>query len=100
MTMPKKPIAIPKFRSEAEEADWWDAHPQVATEIMKRAIKSGKAKRAVPLKTVTMRLPVPDIKSAQDLAQQKGLPYQTYIKMLLHEALKKESSAQSTHKGT
>ena len=30
---------------------------------------------------------------AQDLAHEKGLPYQTYIKMLLHEALKKERSA-------
>jgi len=88
--MPKKQIAIPTFRTEAEEAEWWDSHPEVATEIMKRAIKSGKARRTVLLKTVTMRLPVPDIKTAQDLAQQKGLPYQTYIKMLLHEALEKE----------
>jgi len=91
--MPPKAITIPKFRTEAEEAAWWDSHPQVATEIMRRAIKSGNAKRAVPLKTVTMRLPVPDIKAAQDLAHQKGLPYQTYIKMLLHEALKKERPA-------
>ncbi len=88
--MPAKQITIPKFRSEAEEAEWWDSHPELATEIMKRAIKSGKARRAVPLKTVTMRLPVPDIKAAQDLALQKGLPYQTYIKMLLHEALERE----------
>ena len=90
MNMPAKQITIPKFRSEAEEAEWWDSHPELATEIMKRAIKSGKARRAVPLKTVTMRLPVPDIKAAQDLALQKGLPYQTYIKMLLHEALERE----------
>ena len=48
--MPKKPIIIPKFRTEAEEADWWDTHPEAATEIMRRAIKSGKAKRTVPLK--------------------------------------------------
>ena len=88
--MPKKQIAIPRFRTEAEEAAWWDSHPEAATEIMKQALKSGKARRAVPLKTVTMRLPVPDIQTAQDLAQQKGLPYQTYIKMLLHEALEKE----------
>jgi predicted DNA binding CopG/RHH family protein len=93
MSMPKKEITIPKFRTEAEEAEWWDSHPEAATEIMKRALKSGKARRAVPLKTVTMRLPVPDIKAAQDLAHEKGLPYQTYIKMLLHEALKKERSA-------
>jgi hypothetical protein len=54
---------------------------------------AGTARRPVPLKTVTMRLPVPDIKAAQDLAHEKGLPYQTYMKMLLHEALKKERSA-------
>jgi len=87
--MAKKQINIPRFRTEAEEAEWWDSHPEVATEIMKRAIKSGKARRALPLKTITMRLPVPDLEAAQDLAQQKGLPYQTYIKMLLHEALGK-----------
>ena len=91
--MPQKSITIPKFRTEAEEAEWWDSHPDLATEIMKRALKSRKATRLVPLKTVTMRLPVPDIKAAQDLAHKKGLPYQTYIKMLLHEALKKERSA-------
>ncbi len=93
MSVPKSQIKIPRFRAEGEEADWWDAHPEVATEIMKRAIKSGKAKRAVPLKSVSIRLPVPDIKAAQDLAHQKGLPYQTYIKMLLHEALEQERSA-------
>ena len=91
--MSKKQITIPRFSTEGEEAKWWDSHPETATEIMKRALKSGKARRAVPLKTVTMRLPVPDIETAQDLAHEKGLPYQTYIKMLLHEALKKERSA-------
>ncbi len=85
--MPKEPTVIPRFKTETEEAEWWDAHPEVATEIMKRAIKSGKARRAVPLKAVTMRLPVPDLKTAQTLAARKRLPYQTYIKMLLHEAL-------------
>ena len=90
MTMPAKQIAIPAFRTEAEEAKWWDSHPDAATEIMKRALKSGKARRAVPLKTVTMRLPVVDLKTAQDLAHRKGLPNQTCIKMLLHEALEKE----------
>ena len=91
--MLKKQTTIPRFRTEAEEAKWWDSHPEGATEIMKRALKSGKTRRAVPLKTVTMRLPLPDIRTAQDLAHEKGLPYQTYIKMLLHEALKKERSA-------
>jgi predicted DNA binding CopG/RHH family protein len=91
--MPRKQIVIPKFRTEAEEAEWWDKHPEVATKLMERALKAGRARRVVPLKTVTMRLPVPDIQTAQHLAQRKGLPYQTYIKMLLHDALDKERRA-------
>jgi predicted DNA binding CopG/RHH family protein len=37
-----------------------------------------------------MRLPMADLEAAQDIASRKGLPYQTYIKMVLHEALQKE----------
>jgi len=37
-----------------------------------------------------MRIPVRDLESAQHLAERKGLPYQTYMKMLLHQALEKE----------
>lgn len=56
--MSKKPITIPKFRSESAEAEWWDRHPELAAEIMKRALKSGKARRAIPLKTITIAVAV------------------------------------------
>jgi hypothetical protein len=39
---------------------------------------------------LSIRLPEPDIALAQRLAERKGLPYQTYIKSLLHEALERE----------
>jgi predicted DNA binding CopG/RHH family protein len=35
-------------------------------------------------------MPLTDLQAAQELAQKKGLPYQTYMKMLLHQALEKE----------
>lgn len=59
---------------------------------MRQALVTGKARRKVPLRTVTMRLSVPDIEAAQDLAHRRGLPYQTYIKMLLHEAAWKRTT--------
>lgn len=90
MSVPKEQITIPKFKTEAEEAAWWDSHPETAAEIMEQALKSGTARRKVALKTVTMRLPMADLEAAQDLANRKGLPYQTYIKMVLHGALQKE----------
>jgi len=91
--MSKKPITIPKFRTPDEEADWWESREgkRVATDLMERAAEAGKVRRRkVALRTVTMRLPEPDIEAAKDIAFRKGVPYQTYIKMLLHEAIEKE----------
>ncbi len=42
------------------------------------------------MRAISIRLPEPDIALAQDLAGRKGLPYQTYIKQLLHDALIRE----------
>jgi len=42
------------------------------------------------LQPISIRLPAPDIAAAQQLARKKGIPYQTYIKTLLHDALKRE----------
>jgi len=39
---------------------------------------------------LSIRLPEADIALAQELARSKGLPYQTYIKSLLHQALQRE----------
>lgn len=92
--MLQKKIAIPKFRSEKEEAEWWDAHPRIATRLLKQALKRGIVqRRPSPTRVVTMRIPVKDLEAAQQLAERKGLPYQTYMKMLLHQALRKERAA-------
>jgi predicted DNA binding CopG/RHH family protein len=38
-------------------------------------------------------MPLTDLQAAQEMAREKGLPYQTYMKMLLHQALEKERRA-------
>ena len=90
-------IRIPKFKSEKEEADWWDAHPEVITELFLRAKKAGKLRRLPrargTTKSVTIRLAVSDVETAQELADKRGLPYQTFVKTLLHQALEKERLA-------
>ena len=43
---------------------------------------------------ISIRLSATDLLTANRLAAAKGLPYQTYIKSLLHEALEKENKAQ------
>ena len=89
--MPKAKAIRPRFRTEKQEAEWWDANPAVATRLLKQALKQGSVRRKVEAtRIVTMRLPDSDLETARDLAERKGLRYQTYIKMLLHQALQKE----------
>jgi len=85
---------IPKFKSEADEAAWWDSHPDFIVEQSEEAAKEGRLLRGIPKsKSVTIRIPMRDLEAAQRIADRKGLPYQTYMKMLLHQALEKERLA-------
>ena len=100
--VPQIRLRLPRFKSEAEEADWWDAHPEVILNAVERAygkkalerfFAEGPAPKRPPTKTVTIRLPVEDVARARRLAAQKGLGYQTLVKTLLHEALRREERA-------
>ena len=42
---------------------------------------------AATAKNITIRLPLEDLEKARALARRRGLRYQTYVKMLLHQAL-------------
>lgn len=88
----KKKMEIPTFETEAEEATWWAAHEdEIASEFAEAAAKGqvarGTAAQRAALPTTTIRLDPKDIELARKQAEQKGLRYQTYLKMLLHEAL-------------
>ena len=94
-----KQVLIPKFSSEAKEAAWWDAHrSEIEAEIrqrvkQKRPLTLGNLLRAAkPSQPVTLRIPQEDLETARRLAAQKGLGYQTYLKMLLREALAKSAN--------
>ena len=45
---------------------------------------------------VTLRIPKEDLETARRLAARKGLGYQTYIKMLLREALADREQTETT----
>jgi predicted DNA binding CopG/RHH family protein len=97
--MAKKKLIIPKFASEAEDARWHNRHRRKLESIVAHRIQEGstltmqQAARA-STQPVTMRLATRDIDTARGLAAQKGIGYQTYIKMLLREALRRESGEQ------
>ena len=97
-----KQVLIPKFSSEAKEAAWWDAHrAEIETEIRhrvkhKRPLTLANLLHGVkPSQPITLRIPKEDLETARRLAAQKGLGYQTYIKMILRQALAKNAGASS-----
>lgn len=81
-------VNFPTFRTEAEEAAWWDAHPEVITKAFEQAYGKPGSRATQP---VTIRLPVADVAKARRMAACKGLRYQTLVKTLLHEALAREA---------
>jgi predicted DNA binding CopG/RHH family protein len=87
---------IPRFRTEAEEARWWDKQGSRIARDVEEAVHAGQdvstvppalARAAAASRNITIRLPLDDLEKARRLAQRRGLRYQTYVKMLLHQAL-------------
>ena len=85
------------FTSEAEEAAWWESNEDALADEFEKATAEGRvgigtvAKRAA-LPTTTIRLDPDDIARAREQAAERGLRYQTYLKMIIHEALRDAES--------
>jgi predicted DNA binding CopG/RHH family protein len=95
--MPKKKLTVPKFTSEAGDAKWHQRNRRALESAMERRILEGstltlqQAAARAKTRPVTLRLAATDIDTARAMAAQKGIGYQTYVKMLLHEALRREA---------
>jgi hypothetical protein len=89
---------IPQFSNETEEAQWWYEQRDRLTAQAETALAQGalKLRRLDPsppqtsARNITIRVAEQDLARARDLAAKRGLRYQTYLKMLLHEALDNE----------
>jgi hypothetical protein len=96
----KKTIKLPAFANDDEEAAWW-ASPQgrefvkqKSAEPPKKPTKGsrlvGQLNRNASVQ-IALRLPGPDVEKARELATRKGIGYQTLLKMLVHEGLRREA---------
>jgi predicted DNA binding CopG/RHH family protein len=100
MEKKREHVKIPKFATEAEEARWWDRNAKMVEKGLVTALRTGTAQRGTAQrlvresresKNITIRMPVAEIERARTLAEKKGIGYQTYVKMLLREALDRET---------
>ena len=95
-------IQVPAFSSEEEEAAWWDRNQEMIADRFRQAAASGQlgegrvARQAVAggmpdgSPTLEIQIPETDISRARALAARKGLRYQTYLRILIHEGLERE----------
>lgn len=100
--MSEKP-SIPKFESEAEEAEWWDQHREETAQWLEEAVVAGKtttlsailkrARQRAGRASVTVDLDPADAARARTVATRRGVPLETYLKALLHEALERDQDS-------
>jgi predicted DNA binding CopG/RHH family protein len=99
-SMKKTKNIVPKFTKEDQEAKWWASAE--GRDFLKRQSAPRPAKRQKGSKLVTklgqatsvqiaLRLPGPDLEKARAIASRKGIGYQTLLKMLVHEGLRREA---------
>ncbi len=104
MNKPKKPmppaIKALKFSNEDEEAKWWasaEGRSFLKGQVVQGAARTGKGSSLVSglnrarSVQIALRLPAPDLAKAREIAERKGIGYQTLLKMLVHEGLRREA---------
>ena len=83
---------LPEFKSEAEEAAFWDANPDLITAAFKAA-RSSRSNRITLSEPISIRIPIDDLTRLKELATKKGMGYQTLAKSMIHEAITREGAA-------
>jgi predicted DNA binding CopG/RHH family protein len=99
-------IEIPNFASSGHESDWWAGkegrdhlHEQIRQAEKNQTLRRGTPPQALKALaaagrtvSINIRIPAADLQKAHQLAAEKGIGYQTLIKMLLHEAVGQEKT--------
>ena len=92
MARVRRSSSIPKFRSEAEEARFWDTHD--STEFLTGFTPAKLTfPRPTPKVLVSIRLPKGEVVVLRRLAARKGLGYGSLIRLWLTERLLEEVPA-------
>ena len=88
--MKSKKKKILKFKSEAEEQEFWATHDSTEYVDWNTAGKALFPDLKPTMKTISLRLPEPMLNNLKVLANERDVPYQSLLKMFLKERLDKE----------
>lgn len=81
---------IPRFKTEAEERDFWRTHDSSDYLSWEDATEITLSKLKPSTKTISLRLPESMIEDLKILANKQDIPYQSLLKVFLAERLEAE----------
>jgi len=90
----KKLKPIPRFKNEAEEAEFWATHD--STEYLdwsKAIVNPVFSNLKLSTKTITIRVPESLLSALKVIANKKDVPYQSLVKIMLDEKVREEYRA-------
>ncbi len=82
---------IPQFKTEQEEADFWDSHNSTDFLDETEAVNVAFVDARPSMKQISLRLDPSVIDQLKSLAVGKGIGYQTMIRMWVMERLGQEA---------
>lgn len=88
-----KPLKkIPKFKSESEERKFWESHDSTEYVDWSKGLTTVSFPNLKPsTKTISIRLPEGLLRDIKRMANERDVPYQSLIKMLLSDRVREEA---------
>ena len=88
--MKKKFKAIPNFKNEDEERDFWASHDTTEYFDTTKPIKFNLSKLRPSTESISLRLPQYLLARIKQIANFRDVPYQSLMKIFLAERVEKE----------
>lgn len=85
--------SIPKFKNEAEEQDFWSDHDSSEYLNWKSAERVLFPNLKPSTKSISLRLPESLLDALRQMANERDVPYQSLIKMILQERIERDLAA-------
>lgn len=92
MSARKKPIRkpIPRFRTENEERKFWARHDTVDYFDWGKAARASFPRLKPSTATISLRLPASMLEELKALANERDVPYQSLMKIILAERIARD----------
>ena len=92
----KKPLrAMPDISSEDAERDFWASEDSTDYVDWSKASRASFPKLLPSLKTISLRMPEPMLNRIKAMANERDVPYQSLIKIILSERIAEELHAKA-----